>query len=68
MQDVKIVLGDDNPIQTMSLLSNERKVLVDELGFSERDLHALDRTSVYAAFVENSVRQRFLSLLNDNSY
>ena len=49
-QNLKIVLGDDNPIQTKSLLSNERQVLVDELGFNEKDLNDIDRTSVAAAF------------------
>ena len=62
-QNLKIVLGDDNPVQTKSLLSNERRVLVDELGFSEQDLHALDHTSVHAAFVENAIRQHFISRL-----
>ena len=37
-QNLKIVLGDDNPIQTKSLLSNERRVLIDELGFTQKDL------------------------------
>ncbi len=64
-QNVKIVLGDDNPMQTKSLLSNERRVLVDELGFSTEDLHTLDETSVHAAFVEDATRQIFLKRLND---
>jgi adenosine deaminase len=67
-QGLKIVLGDDNPVQTKSLLSNERRVLTDELGFSEQDLHTVDRDSVSAAFVDDSVRQRFLSRLNENSH
>jgi adenosine deaminase len=40
-------------------------VLVDELGFSERDLHNLDITSVYAAFVEHAARQDFISRLDE---
>jgi adenosine deaminase len=64
---VKIVLGDDNPVQTQSLLSNERRVLAEELGFSEQDLIALDQTSVEAAFIEESLRQRFRSRLGVNS-
>jgi len=64
-QNLKIVLGDDNPIQTKSLLSNERRVLVDELGFNERDLNTLDTTSVYAAFLDNPKRQEFISRLNE---
>jgi adenosine deaminase len=66
-QNVKIVLGDDNPVQTQSLLSNERRVLAEELGFSEQDLIALDQTSVEAAFIEESLRQRFRSRLGVNS-
>jgi adenosine deaminase len=58
-QNLKIVLGDDNPIQTKSLLSNERRVLVDELGFSEKDLSDIDRTSIDAAFLEDSTRREF---------
>jgi adenosine deaminase len=64
-QNLKIILGDDNPIQTKSLLSNERRVLVDELGFNERDLNTLDTTSVYAAFLDNPKRQEFISRLNE---
>jgi len=64
-QNLKIVLGDDNPIQTKSLLSNERRVLVDELGFNEQDLHTLDQTSVYAAFVEEATRQDFILRLKE---
>ena len=64
-QNLKIVLGDDNPMQTKSLLSNERQVLVEELGFSERDLHALDVTSVHAAFLEDATRREFASRLGD---
>jgi adenosine deaminase len=64
-QNLKIVLGDDNPIQTKSLLSNERRVLVDELGFDEQDLKTLDETSVYAAFVEDATRRDFILRLGE---
>jgi len=64
-RNLKIVLGDDNPIQTKSLLSNERRVLIDELGFNEQDLNVLDKTSVYAAFLDNPKRQEFISRLNE---
>ena len=66
-QNLKIVLGDDNPVQTQSLLSNERRVLSEELGFSEQDLEALDHISVEAAFIEQSLRQSFRSRLRANS-
>jgi adenosine deaminase len=62
-QSLPIVLGDDNPIQTKSLLSNERRVLQEELGFSEQDMEALDRVSVHAAFLEEGTRQQFASRL-----
>lgn len=65
-QSLQIVLGDDNPIQTRSLLSNERRVLTEELGFSEQDLHELDSVSVQAAFVEDGTRQRFIAQLNSS--
>jgi adenosine deaminase len=41
------------------LLSNERHVLVDELGFNEKDLNDIDTTSVAAAFVEEATRKEF---------
>ena len=63
-QNLLIVLGDDNPIQTGSLLSNERRVLTDELGFDEHDLDELDYVSVHAAFVEDGTRQHFVRQLN----
>lgn len=63
-QDLKIVLGDDNPVQTRSLLSSERRVLTDELGFAEEDLDELDSVSVHAAFLEDGTRQRFVDRLN----
>jgi adenosine deaminase len=53
---VPTVLGDDNPVQTGSPLSAERRVLADQLGFSAADLVELDRVSVAAAFTEPSVR------------
>lgn len=66
-ENLKIVLGDDNPVQTRSLLSNERRVLTDELGFNEQDLRTLDETSVHAAFLEAATRKDFTSRLNENS-
>jgi adenosine deaminase len=63
-QNLKIVLGDDNPVQTRSFLSNERRVLTDELGFTKLDLDELDSVSVQAAFVEDGTRQQFVAQLN----
>jgi adenosine deaminase len=53
---VGVALGDDNPIQTRSLLSAERRVLSAELGFDDDALHRLDRTSIEAAFLDDSTR------------
>lgn len=53
---VRLVLGDDNPMQTGSALADERAVLVEQLGWSAEDLARLDRHSVAAAFLEPSVR------------
>jgi adenosine deaminase len=63
-QNLKIVLGDDNPMQTMSLLANERRVLIDELSFNRQDLDALDRTSIDAAFLEDAIRLQYISKLD----
>ena len=59
-QNLQIVLGDDNPMQTRSLLSHERRVLTDELGFEESDLEQLDRVSVDAAFLDAGTRAQLL--------
>jgi len=64
-QNLKIVLGDDNPMQTKSLLSNERRVLVEQLGFSKQDLHTLDVNSIHAAFVDDTTRRNFISRLSE---
>ncbi|PTQ12085.1 adenosine deaminase [Sphingomonas oleivorans] len=53
---VPLVLGDDNPRQTGSPLSAERQLLRETLGFDAASLLALDRTSVAAGFMEQSVR------------
>lgn len=46
------VLGDDNPRQTRSPLSAERRVLADVLGFGPADLAAVDAASLDAAFLD----------------
>jgi adenosine deaminase len=61
---VPIVLGDDNPIQTRSLLRAERAVLRDQLGFTPAELAALDRTGVSAAFCSDSVRAELAAALS----
>jgi adenosine deaminase len=53
---VDLVLGDDNPLQTQSPLSQERRILRDLLGFDGEALRHLDAISIKAAFVEPSVR------------
>jgi adenosine deaminase len=64
-QKLHIVLGDDNPIQTKSPLSSERRVLVEELGLTEEDVRDIDHTSVLAAFLEDGRRKEFLSRLQE---
>lgn len=49
---VRLVLGDDNPMQTGSDLPAERAVLTDILGFTAGELAALDRTSRDGAFYD----------------
>jgi adenosine deaminase len=53
---VRLVLGDDNPVQTGSALPAERAVLSDVLGFSDEDLISLDQTSLEAAFLSPAQR------------
>ena len=53
---IRVVLGDDNPLQTGTDLADERRVLVEQLGWSAADLTALDRDSVDAAFLEPAQR------------
>lgn len=54
---VSLVLGDDNPRQTGSPLSQERKILNDALGFDGAALRRLEVDSVRAAFIEESDRK-----------
>ena len=53
---VSLVLGDDNPLQTRSHLSQERGLLTKTLAFDSAALRRLDEDSVRAAFIEPSVR------------
>ncbi|MGN7950333.1 adenosine deaminase [Microbacterium sp. 22215] len=61
---VGVVLGDDNPRQTGSLLSGERRVLSEELGFDAAALAQLDADSVKAAFVDESTRAELAARLS----
>ena len=54
---LRVVLGDDNPVQTGSLLSAERSVLRDGLGFTEEELRALDADALEAAFLTDAERR-----------
>jgi len=60
---VRVVLGDDNPLQTGSDLVGERRVLVERLGWSPADLDELDRVSIDAAFLEPAERASLRSAL-----
>lgn len=60
---VKLVLGDDNPMQTGSGMREERDLLARVLGFGPADLAALDSVSVEAAFLEPAVRRELAARL-----
>lgn len=53
---VRLVLGDDNPMQTGTDLADERRILTDVLGFTPTDLAALDQSSLEAAFIDRTTR------------
>jgi len=61
----RVVLGDDNPRQTGSLLSNEVAVLREGLGFDDVMIQRLARDSVDAAFVSDGVRMQWRGRLDD---
>jgi len=65
---VRLVLGDDNPMQTGTDLRDERAVLANVLGFTPADLAALDRVSVDAAFLEPSIRRDLTSRLDPTQH
>lgn len=52
---VRLVLGDDNPMQTGTDLRDEQGILVDVFDFTADDLAAIDAASLDAAF--NDLRQ-----------
>ena len=54
---VRLVLGDDNPRQTGSLLSREAEVLREDLGFDDQLMRRMAEDSVAAAFVDESTRR-----------
>lgn len=54
---IRVVLGDDNPVQTGSLLSAERTLLRDRLGFTAEELRDLDGTALEAAFLTADERR-----------
>jgi adenosine deaminase len=53
---VRLVLGDDNPMQTGTDLRHERSLLVDTFGFSPDDLAAIDEASLDGAFIDSATR------------
>lgn len=53
---VRLVLGDDNPMQTGTDLRHERALLVDTFQFAQSDLAAIDAASLAAAFIDSSTR------------
>ena len=61
---VRLVLGDDNPMQTGTDLRDERALLVEVLGFIAADLETLDTVSLDAAFLEPGTRRELQSRRN----
>lgn len=53
---VRVVLGDDNPRQTLSPLSAEAVILRDDLGFGARGMAEVASTSIAAAFLDDGTR------------
>ncbi len=60
---VRLVLGDDNPVQTGADLAHERHVLAEVLGWTPDALLALDRDSIDAAFLDDGERHELLGRL-----
>jgi adenosine deaminase len=60
---VRLVLGDDNPMQTGADLAHERHVLAEVLGWTPEALAALDRDSIDAAFLSEGERHQLLGRL-----
>lgn len=58
---VRLVLGDDNPMQTGTDLADERRILTDTLGFTPADLAAIDEASIAAAFLDPATRTALAS-------
>ncbi|GAA3881668.1 adenosine deaminase [Leifsonia kafniensis] len=49
---VRLVLGDDNPMQTGTDLRDERDILIDVFEFTAHDLANIDQASLDAAFTD----------------
>jgi adenosine deaminase len=60
---VPVVLGDDNPRQTLSLLSNEAAIIGDELGFGDDGVRQIAADSIRAAFMEPGTRDALAARL-----
>ena len=60
---IRLVLGDDNPVQTGSPLSGERAVLRDRLGFTTAELQRLDAVALEAAFLTPDERRTVAAAL-----
>ncbi|MEJ7742460.1 MAG: hypothetical protein WKF73_07885 [Nocardioidaceae bacterium] len=53
----RVVLGDDDPVTTGSPLSEERRVLDEEMGLSRADRVAMSEAAVDAAFCDEVTRE-----------
>ncbi len=53
----RVVLGDDDPVTTGAPLSEERRVLEEEMGLSRADLVAMSEAALEVAFCDEPTRE-----------
>ncbi len=64
---VRLVLGDDNPMQTGTGLEHERALLTSALGWDAASLAELDRISIEAAFLDPATRSALRRTMEDRN-
>ncbi|NKN35334.1 adenosine deaminase [Agrobacterium sp. a22-2] len=60
---VRVTLSSDDPPFFHTSLANEYRIASQEMGFSDAEINAMTRTSIEAAFVDDSTRHSLLSRL-----
>lgn len=53
----RVVLGDDDPVTTGASLSNERRIVSQEMGLQRQELLAINDAALDVAFCSDEVRQ-----------